>query len=86
MRTAVVSDLHLGALGGADVTRDPGVRERLVDAVSGYDRVVLLGDAPELRERPLAKALEVAARLWRRSAPRWPAARSCSCRATTTTR
>jgi len=61
MRTAVVSDLHLGALGGADVTRDPSVRQRLVDAVSGYDRVVLLGDALELRERPLAKALEVAA-------------------------
>ncbi len=63
MRTAVVSDLHLGALGGADVTRDPAVRERLVDALAGHDRVVLLGDALELRERPLAQALEVAAPL-----------------------
>jgi hypothetical protein len=60
MRTAVVSDLHLGALGGADVARDPDVRERLVDALSAADRVVLLGDALELRERPLAQALEVA--------------------------
>jgi hypothetical protein len=60
MRTAVVSDLHLGALGGADIARDPGVRERLVDALSGAERVVLLGDALELRERPLAQALEVA--------------------------
>jgi hypothetical protein len=60
MRTAVVSDLHLGALGGADVVRDPGVRERLVEALRGAERVVLLGDALELRERPLAQALEVA--------------------------
>ncbi len=63
MRTAVVSDLHLGALGGADVTRDPAVRERLIEALAGVDRVVLLGDALELRERPLAQALEVAAPL-----------------------
>jgi hypothetical protein len=60
MRTAVVSDLHLGALAGADVTRDPAVRERLVEALDGYERIVLLGDALELRERPLAGALEVA--------------------------
>jgi hypothetical protein len=60
MRTAVVSDLHLGALGGADVTRDPGVRERLIEALAGSERVVLLGDALELRERPLAEALDVA--------------------------
>jgi Calcineurin-like phosphoesterase len=60
MRTAVVSDLHLGALGGADVARDPDVRERLIEALSGAERVVLLGDALELRERPLAQALEVA--------------------------
>jgi Calcineurin-like phosphoesterase len=60
MRTAVVSDLHLGALGGADVARDPGARERLVEALRGAERVVLLGDALELRERPLAQALEVA--------------------------
>jgi hypothetical protein len=60
MRTAVVSDLHLGAIGGADVTRSPAVRERLVEALDGSERVVLLGDALELRERPLAAALEVA--------------------------
>jgi predicted phosphodiesterase len=58
MVTAVVSDLHLGALGGADVTRTAAVRERLLDAVAGADRVVLLGDVLELRERPLAEGLE----------------------------
>ena len=60
MRTAVVSDLHLGGLAGADVARDGEEREALVEAVSGADRVVLLGDVIELRERPLADSLEVA--------------------------
>src|SRR5919107_2275954 len=60
MRTAVVSDLHLGALGGADVARDGDERDALVDAVKDADRRVLLGDVIELRERPLAESLEVA--------------------------
>ncbi len=60
MRTAVVSDLHLGALGGADVAREGAERDALVDAVKDADRLVLLGDVVELRERPLAESLEVA--------------------------
>jgi hypothetical protein len=60
MRTAVVSDLHLGSLAGADVARDGDEREALVEALRGADRVVLLGDVVELRERPLADSLEVA--------------------------
>jgi hypothetical protein len=60
MRTVVVSDLHLGALGGADVAREGEEREALVEAVGRADRVVLLGDVVELRERPLADSLEVA--------------------------
>ena len=59
MRTAVVSDLHLGALGGDDLARDPTTRERLLEAVAGCDRVVLLGDVLELRERRLAESLEI---------------------------
>jgi predicted phosphodiesterase len=59
MLTAVVSDLHLGALGGDDVARDPATRERLLAAVAGCDRVVLLGDVLELRERRLAESLEI---------------------------
>jgi predicted phosphodiesterase len=59
MRTAVVSDLHLGALGGDDVARAPAMRSRLLEAVDGCDRVVLLGDTLELRERPVGDALEV---------------------------
>ena len=60
MRTAVVSDLHLGGLAGADVARSGRPLDALVDAVSDADRLVLLGDIVELRERPLAEALEVA--------------------------
>jgi predicted phosphodiesterase len=60
MRTVVISDLHLGALGGTDIARDGEARDALVDALSGADRVVLLGDVVELRERPLADSLEVA--------------------------
>jgi predicted phosphodiesterase len=60
MRTVVVSDLHLGALGGADVAREGKERDSLIDAVRDADRLVLLGDVIELRERPLAESLEVA--------------------------
>ncbi len=60
MRTAVVSDLHIGGLAGADVAREGKALDALVEAVTGADRLVLLGDIVELRERPLAQALEVA--------------------------
>lgn len=60
MRTAVVSDLHLSGLADVDVARRGRPLEALVEAVSDADRVVLLGDAVEMRERPLAQALEVA--------------------------
>src|SRR5688500_6966044 len=59
MRTAVVSDLHLGGLADADVARRDGPLDALVEAVADADRLVLLGDVVELRERPLANALEV---------------------------
>jgi len=59
MRTAVVSDLHLGGLAEADVAREGEPRAALVEGVAGCERLVLLGDVLELRERPLAEALEV---------------------------
>src|SRR3954452_25536513 len=59
MRTAVVSDLHLGGLADADVARTEKPLAALVEAVADADRLVLLGDVVELRERPLAEALEV---------------------------
>ncbi len=60
MRTAIVSDLHLGLTSGGDVLRDPGVRGVLLEEIAGADRVVLLGDVVELRERPLGPALDSA--------------------------
>jgi len=58
--TAIVSDLHLGTVSGGDVTRRPEIRQRLLEALAAADRVVLLGDALELRERPSAEVLELA--------------------------
>jgi UDP-2,3-diacylglucosamine pyrophosphatase LpxH len=60
MRTAIVSDLHLGAASGEDVLRDPTVRRVLLDEIAGADRVVLLGDVVELRDLALGVALDSA--------------------------
>jgi calcineurin-like phosphoesterase family protein len=59
MRTALLSDLHLGAVRGADVARRPEALERMAEALAPADRIVLLGDLLEMRERPLAELLEV---------------------------
>jgi len=60
MRTAVISDLHLSLTSGGDVLRDPGVRALLLEEIGEADRVILLGDVIELRERPLGSALAAA--------------------------
>jgi len=60
VRTVVVSDLHLGVRAGNDVARRPEVRARLAETVRGADRLVLLGDVFELRERPLEEILRLA--------------------------
>ena len=60
MRTLVISDLHLGAGGGVAVTERPAVLERLVGALQGVDRLVLLGDTLELRQGPARDALAAA--------------------------
>jgi hypothetical protein len=58
MSTAILSDLHVGAVSGADLARRPEVLERLTAALAPAERIVLLGDALEMRERPLAELLE----------------------------
>jgi hypothetical protein len=60
VRTIVVSDLHLGSRSEADVLRDPKGRGALLEALDGVDRLVLLGDALELRHGPPSQALEAA--------------------------
>ncbi|HZJ29303.1 MAG TPA: metallophosphoesterase, partial [Solirubrobacterales bacterium] len=60
MLTAIVSDLHLGTTSGADLARRPDVFEPLASALAEADRVVVLGDLLELRERPATEVLELA--------------------------
>jgi hypothetical protein len=60
MRTLVLSDLHLGSVSRADLLRRPELREPLLRAIGGVDRVVLLGDVLELRHGPARDALAVA--------------------------
>ena len=60
MRTAIISDLHLGTTHGEDVVRDPAIRQVLLEEIASADRLVLLGDVLELRELPMATVLEVA--------------------------
>lgn len=57
MVTAVLSDLHLGTSAGTDVARRDDVQQRLFEALDEADRIVLLGDLLELRERPVAEVL-----------------------------
>jgi predicted phosphodiesterase len=56
--TAIVSDLHLGTVSGADLARRPGALERLLAVADEADRLVVLGDLLELRERPANAVLE----------------------------
>jgi len=60
MRTAILSDLHLGVASGEDVLRQPEVRRLLLEEIAGADRVVLLGDVVELRDLALGAALDSA--------------------------
>jgi hypothetical protein len=60
MRTLVVSDLHLGKTEANDLLRRPDVRERLLEALEGVDRFVILGDGLELREAAHRDAVAIA--------------------------
>ena len=60
MRTLVISDLHIGAGTRADLLRRAELREPLIAAVRGVDRLVVLGDGLELRDGPHRDAVEVA--------------------------
>lgn len=57
MRTAIISDLHLGVASDEDVLRDPAVRRVLLEEIAGADRLVLLGDVIELRNLPVGPSL-----------------------------
>jgi Calcineurin-like phosphoesterase len=58
VRTAIISDLHLGVASDEDVLRDPAIRRVLFEQIAGTDRLVLLGDVVELRNLPVGPSLE----------------------------
>lgn len=60
MKQLVVSDLHLGARSNADLLRRREMREPLLAALDGVDRLILLGDVLELRDGPAHEPLEAA--------------------------
>ena len=60
MRTLVISDLHLGNRAGRDVLRRPEPLARLLEALDGVDRLVLLGDLAELANRNPRRSLAAA--------------------------
>ncbi|MFL5897783.1 MAG: metallophosphoesterase [Solirubrobacterales bacterium] len=58
MRTAIISDLHLGVASDEDVLRHSSIRRVLFEEIAGADRLVLLGDVVELRNLPVGPSLE----------------------------
>jgi hypothetical protein len=58
VRTAIISDLHLGVASDEDVLRDAAIRQVLFEEIAEADRLVLLGDVVELRNLPLGPSLE----------------------------
>jgi Calcineurin-like phosphoesterase len=61
LTTAIVSDLHLGAGNDSDMLRRRDCLDLLLEALAESERLILLGDVLELRDRPLGEALELAA-------------------------
>jgi hypothetical protein len=58
--TVVLSDLHLGAATKRSIAARPASLAALRERLAGVDHVVLLGDALELREAPVADVLAAA--------------------------
>jgi metallophosphoesterase superfamily enzyme len=52
VRTLVISDLHLGSAKDVDLVRRRSCASRCWEAVRSVDRLVILGDGVELRDRP----------------------------------
>jgi hypothetical protein len=60
VRTLVVSDLHIGSAKGTDLLRRRELREPLLEAIAGVERLVILGDGVELRDTPQRDAAGLA--------------------------
>jgi predicted phosphodiesterase len=64
VKQLVLSDLHLGARSNTDLLRRAEMRAPLLDALDGVDRLVVLGDALELRDGPAHEPLAAARALF----------------------
>lgn len=60
MRTLVISDLHLGDRLEHDVLRRPEPQRKLLEALDGVERLVLLGDIVELMSGRARQAMDAA--------------------------
>ncbi|MBV9002103.1 MAG: metallophosphoesterase, partial [Solirubrobacterales bacterium] len=60
MSTLVLSDLHLGSRLRHDVLTRPEPLHRLLEALDGIERLVLLGDIVELLDKRAERAMDVA--------------------------
>ena len=60
MRTAIISDLHIGSTSREDLLRDTSLRRVLMEEIAAADCLVLLGDTVEMRGLPLGLALDAA--------------------------
>jgi predicted phosphodiesterase len=61
LATLVVSDLHIGTLACVDLLRRDELRAVLLERLrDGIDRLVVLGDALELRESPIHEVVAIA--------------------------
>jgi hypothetical protein len=60
VNTLVISDLHLGSPGHADVLRRAELRAPLLSALEDVERLVILGDGLELREASHLEAVDIA--------------------------
>jgi hypothetical protein len=60
MRTAIVSDLHLGSNACKDLLRDAEIRQVFLNEIGSADRLVLLGDVLELFELSQSTVLRLA--------------------------
>ena len=60
----MISDLHVGTAKRTDLLRRPELREPLLEAVRGVDRLVILGDGLELRDGPQRDAVGIAGPLY----------------------
>ncbi|HUA47450.1 MAG TPA: metallophosphoesterase [Solirubrobacteraceae bacterium] len=66
MSTLVISDLHLGSRLRHDVLMQPEPLQRLLDALAGAERLVLLGDIVEMLEKRPERAMDDAEPILRR--------------------